>query len=153
MSMRQTLFTLIFTGMTTMSHAQTQQEIDQAREIIWAKELGIYKARPVTGLDYYIENASPNYVGWPPDIPSLMPIAQTKINQTGIQIPNSEKLEMFFDDFAMHGYAAVIYYNTHRTVMPDGSPTDQRFHITHVWVKDDDGDWKLLGAMGRLEGE
>lgn len=133
-----------------MSHAQTQEEIDEAREIIWAKELEIYKARPRTGLDYYIENSSDNYVGWPPGIPSPMPIAQTKINQTRIQIPNSEKLELFFDDFAMHGDAAVIYYNTHRTVMPDGSATDQRFHIAHMWVKDSSGDWKMLGAMGRL---
>jgi ketosteroid isomerase-like protein len=74
-------------------------------------------------------------------------------NQDLITIPNAEKLEMYFDDLAMHGDTAVIYYNTHRTVLPNGENVDQRYHITHVWTRDTDGDWKLLGAMGRLESE
>lgn len=140
-------------GPTPMSFAQSPEEVEEAKNIIWAKEQEIYKARPQTGLDYYIANSSPNYIGWPPGIPAPSPLSQLKKNQGLIKIPNAEKLEMFFDDFAMHGDTGVIYYNTHRTVLPDGTKVDQRYHITHVWVKDTDGDWKLLGAMGRLESE
>ncbi len=140
-------------GLNTMSEAQTMAEREAAKEAIWAKELAIYKARAETGLDYYIANSSPNYIGWPPGIPAPSPLSQLKENQTRITFPNSEKLELFFDDLAMHGDTAVVYYNTHRTMLPNGEEVDQRFHITHVWTRDTDGDWKLLGAMGRLESE
>ena len=128
-------------------------ERESARKVIWAKELAIYKARAETGLSYYIANSSPNYIGWPPGILSPSPLSQLKKNQERVTAPNSEKLELFFDDFAMHGDTGVIYYNTHRTMLPDGTPVDQRYHIAHVWVKDTNDDWKLLGAMGRLESE
>ena len=147
------LFTLVVTGSSTISHAQTNAEREAARDAIWIKELAIYKARAETGLDYYIANSSPNYIGWPPGIPAPSPLSQLKENQTRITAPNSEKLTLYFDDFAMHGNTGVIYYNTHRTMLPSGTVVDQRFHITHIWVKDNYGDWKLLGAMGRLESE
>lgn len=136
-----------------MSFAQSPEEVEEAKNIVWAKEQEIYKARPRTGLDYYIANSSPNYIGWPPGLTAPSPLSQLVKNQDLIKIPNQEKLEMYFDDFAMHGNTGVIYYNTHRTMLPDGTEVDQRYHITHVWVKDTDGDWKLLGAMGRLESE
>jgi len=126
------------------------EDRELAKEAIWTKELAIYEARAKTGLSYYIANSSPNYIGWPPGIPAPSPLSQLKKNQERIAAPNSEKLELFFDDFAMHGDTGIIYYNTHRTMMPDGTLVDQRYQITHVWVKDTDYDWKLLGAMGRL---
>lgn len=140
-------------GFSFAAQAQTSEEYEAAKAAIWAKELAIYKARAETGLDYYIANSSENYVGWPPGIPRPSPLSQLKINNERITAPNSEKLELFFDDLALDGDAAVIYYNTHRTMLPNGTPVDQRYHITHVWVRDDTGDWKLLGAMGRLESE
>lgn len=147
------LLSLFVMGSSTMANAQSPAEVEAAKEAIWSKELAIYKARAETGLDYYIANSSPNYIGWPPGIPAPSPLSQLKENQTRIKIPNEEKVELFFDDLAMHGDTAIIYYNTHRTVLPDGTPVDQRYHITHVWTRDTDGDWKLLGAMGRLESE
>ena len=147
------LSALIFMGSTATLQAQTIAERTAAKDAIWAKELAIYKARAETGLDYYIANASPNYIGWPPGIPAPSPLSQLKENQNRITIPNAEKLALVFDDLAMHGNTAVIYYNTHRTMLPNGTAVDQRYHICHVWIKDEDGDWKLMGAMGRLESE
>ncbi|MDE0801349.1 MAG: hypothetical protein OSB02_11525 [Rhodospirillaceae bacterium] len=142
---------IIAMGPANVSQAQSAREYEEAKKIVWAKEQAIYKARAKTGLDYYIENSSPNYVGWPPGTPKPSPISQLKKNQESglFRFPNSEKLELYFDDFAMHGNTGVIYYNTHRTVAPDGTEVNQRYHTIHVWVKDTDGDWKIMGAMAR----
>lgn len=140
-------------GFSSMSLAQTSEEYEAAKAAIWAKEQAIYKARAETGLDYYIANSWDSYIGWPPGPPAPSPLSTLKENNARITAPNSEKLEMFFDDLALQGDTAVIYYNTHRTMLPDGTPVDQRYHICHVWLRDDTGDWKLLGAMGRLESE
>jgi hypothetical protein len=126
---------LTATAPITLAQAQSAKEYEEARDIVWAKEQAIYKARAKTGLDYYIAKPSP--------------LSQLKKNQSLITAPNSEKIELFFDDFAMHGDTGVIYYNTHRTMLPDGTEVDQRYHTIHVWVKDTDGDWKLMGAMAR----
>ena len=150
---RIALFALAITvmGPHAMSQAQSAKEYEEARDIVWAKEQAIYKARALTGLDYYIANASPNYVGWPPGVPKPSPLSQLQKNQDSglIKAPNSEKLDLFFDDFAMHGNTGVIYYNTHRTMLPNGTEVDHRYPTIHVWVKDTDGDWKLMGAMAR----
>ena len=150
---RIALFALAITvmGPHAMSQAQSAKEYEEARDIVWAKEQAIYKARALAGLDYYIANASPNYVGWPPGVPKPSPLSQLQKNQDSglIKAPNSEKLDLFFDDFAMHGNTGVIYYNTHRTMLPNGTEVDHRYHTIHVWVKDTDGDWKLMGAMAR----
>jgi ketosteroid isomerase-like protein len=140
-------------GISGMSHAQTSEEYEAAKAAIWAKEQAIYKARAEVGLDYYIDNASENYVGWPPGVPAPTPLSQLKENNARMTAPNSEKLELFFDDLALHGDTAVIYYNTHRTMLPNGTVVDQRYHICHVWVRDETGDWLIVGAMGRLESE
>ncbi|MBT5239341.1 MAG: hypothetical protein HN793_11365 [Rhodospirillaceae bacterium] len=136
-------------GPLAVAQAQSAKEYEEARDIVWAKEQAIYKARAETGLDYYIANASPNYVGWPPGVPKPSPLSQLKKNQSLITAPNSENIQLFFDDFAMHGDTGVIYYNTHRTMLPNGTEVDQRYHTIHVWVKDTDDDWKLMGAMAR----
>ena len=147
------LIALIIIGPSGKVQAQKLTELIAIKDIIWAKEKEIYKARAETGLDYYIANASPNYIGWPPGISAPSPLSQLKKNQALITKPNAERLELFFDDIAIHGDTAVIYYNTHRTMLPNGMVVDQRFHIAHVWTKDSDEDWKIVGAMGRLESE
>jgi len=147
------LLCAVIIGLGASAQAQNSEEWEAAKAAIWAKELAIYKARAETGLDYYIANSSENYVGWPPGIPEPSPLSQLKINNERITAPNSEQLELFFDDLALDGDTAIIYYNTHRTMLPNGKPVDQRYHITHVWVRDETNDWKLLGAMGRLESE
>jgi hypothetical protein len=53
-------------------------------------------------------------------------------------------------DFTLHGDTAVIYYLNHRTMRPDGAPTDEKFENIHVWVRAGD-DWQIVGAMSRLE--
>ncbi|MBP01676.1 MAG: hypothetical protein CMM25_02540 [Rhodospirillaceae bacterium] len=143
------IFTAVVLITTSKTFADTREEA--AKNIIWEKEKAIYNARPKTGLDYYIENASPNYKGWPPGTSQPSSLAKLKKNQRLITIPNSEVLKMYFDDFTLHDNTGVIYYHTHRTRLPNGKKVDQHYHIAHVWIKDKDGDWKILGAMGRLE--
>ncbi|MFL2770532.1 MAG: hypothetical protein ACJZ9F_05950 [Rhodospirillaceae bacterium] len=147
------LTALIFISSSGIVQAQKPTELIAIRDIIWAKEKEIYKARAKTGLDYYIANSSSSYIGWPPGLTTPSPLSQLEKNQALITKPNAERLELFFNDIAIHGDTAVIYYNTHRTMLPNGEIVDQRFHIAHVWTKDSDEDWKLLGAMGRLESE
>ncbi|MGY8962683.1 MAG: hypothetical protein ACKVKT_03910, partial [Rhodospirillales bacterium] len=91
---------IIAMGPANVSQAQSAREYEEAKKIVWAKEQAIYKARAKTGLDYYIENSSPNYVGWPPGTPKPSPISQLKKNQESglFRFPNSEKLELYFDD-------------------------------------------------------
>jgi hypothetical protein len=63
---------------------------------------------------------------------------------------NKEKLAMNFVDFTLHGDTGIIYYMNHRTVKPDGTAVDEKWETIHVWVRDG-GDWKIVGAMARLE--
>lgn len=130
--------------------AQTPEDIDTARDIIWAKEQAIYKGRSEGDLSNYLNNTSDRYVGWPPgakvpaDLTGLKSMAKSMIGL------NQERLQMELADFAMSGNTAVIYYHTHRTVSPKGEPVDQRYAICHVWVREA-GEWKLIGAHGRLK--
>ena len=41
-------------GPLAVAQAQSAKEYEEARDIVWAKEQAIYKARAETGLDYYI---------------------------------------------------------------------------------------------------
>src|SRR3546814_16554712 len=61
---------------------------------------------------------------------------------------DQERLQMTLAGFAMNGDTAVIYYNTHRTRRSDGTPADDRFEVTHNWVRED-GVWKVFGGMAR----
>ena len=69
--------------------------------------------------------------------------------QANLDVPNQERREIVFEDLALEGDTAVLYYTTLRTMLPDGTPVSEVLHICHVWVRDDSGDWKMLGAMGR----
>jgi hypothetical protein len=119
-----------------------------ARDAIWDKEKKIYEGRAQAGLSYYLENTSDRYVGWPPGIPKPSNLDTLRKSSAGFNRKNSEKLELTFTDFTLRDSTAVIYYQTHRTMLPNGTPVDERFDTIHVWVREG-ADWKLIGAMAR----
>ena len=143
------LITLL--GAAGIVRAGEVSEYESAKAAIWAKELAIYDAWAKTGLDYYIENSSANYIGWPPGMPKPSSLDVLKQMQARLVVPNQEEREITFDDLALEDDTAVLYYTTHRTMLPDGTPVDELLHICHVWVRNETGDWKLIGALGRVE--
>ena len=130
--------------------AQTEAEKAAVRDAIWAKEQKIYANRANGNLDYYVQNTSPNYVGWPPSAP--MPVALTglKADSQRMKGLTKEKLTMQLTDFTLSGDTAVIYYLNHRTARPDGTVVDEKFENIHVWTREG-ADWRLIGAMSRLQ--
>jgi hypothetical protein len=132
--------------------AQSEAEVTAARDAIWAKELAIYKARGEGNLDVYLNSASQRYKGWPPGVKVPGDLSYLRGAADTMRGHNQERLTMELADFTLSGDTAVIYYHTHRTVMPQGEPTDQRYAICHVWTREQ-GEWKLIGALGRLKPE
>jgi ketosteroid isomerase-like protein len=120
---------------------------DAEREI-WALEQAIYAARGRGDLTPYITAAARDYKAWPPF--RTAPAGVEGLRQLGAAMATQtqEKLEMRFVSLALSGDAAVIYYQTHRTMLPDGTPADERFDVTHTWARED-GRWKVLGGMAR----
>ena len=140
-----TLFLALFGAMPASAQSEAEAA---ARDAIWAKEQRIYLGRAEGGLTYYLENADSRYVGWPPFAPAptdLSGLTQTSREMSG---NNAEKLTMEFVDFTMAGDTGVIYYQTHRTMLPDGAAVDERWEVIHVWGRRD-GEWKIFGAMAR----
>lgn len=125
---------------------------DQAKQEIWAKELAIYQARGRGDLQVYVDSTSDSYRGWPPGWPEPSGTQRLRAAIPTMRSANQEQLTMEFADIAFSGNAAVIYYNTHRTRKPRGEPVDERFEIIHVWSREN-GEWKLMGAMGRNKPE
>ena len=121
---------------------------EQATDEIWAKEQAIYAARGEGDLQYYVDNASEHYMGWPPGWPRPSGIDQLRAGVELMRGMDQEELAMEFGGITFSGNTAVIYYSTHRTRMPTGEEVDQRFHIVHVWAREASG-WKLVGALGR----
>lgn len=144
---------VVLMGLSGFAQAETSADYEAAKAAIWAKELAIYDAWAKTGLDYYIEHSSENYVGWPPGTRKPSSLEVLKQMQANLNVPNLEKREIVFDDLALEDDTAVLYYTTHITMKPDGTPVDELLHICHVWVRDNTGDWKLIGALGRVERE
>jgi hypothetical protein len=130
--------------------AQTAAERAKTQAEIWAKEQAIYKGRAEGDLNFYVDNAAPNYLGWPPS--AARPMDRTSLNRDAARMTgqNKEQLTMELAGFTQEGDTAVIYYINHRTMRPDGTPTDQRFENIHVWTRVD-GAWRVVGAMSRLE--
>lgn len=144
---------MAFIAMNMTANADTRSDYEAAKAAIWAKELAIYDAWAKTGLDYYIEQSSPSYVGWPPGTAKPSSLADLERMQANLVVPNREKRTITFDALALQDDTAVLYYTTHRTMLADGTPVDELLHICHVWVRDETGDWKLIGALGRVERE
>lgn len=130
--------------------AQTAEEKAKARDEIWAKEQAIYKGRASGGLSFYLENASKNYVGWPPYAAKPAPLSTLRETSKGMEGQNKEKLEMNFVDFTLNGDTGIIYYMNHRTVLPNGTAVDEKWETIHVWMREA-GAWKIVGAMARIE--
>jgi len=130
--------------------AQTADEIARAKDAIWAKEQKIYADRANGGLNFYIANTSPSYVGWPPSAPKPMALPALKEDGKRLSGQTKEKLTMELMGFTMSGGTAVIYYRNHRTVKPDGTAVDETFETLHTWTREGD-DWRMIGAMARLE--
>ena len=143
---------LVVLLMATPALAQTEADYIAARDAIWAKEQAIYAGRGRGDLSIYVNSTSPHYKGWPPGAKVPTDLSGLKGMASAMTGMDQERLEMELADFALSGDTAVIYYHTHRTVMPDGKPTDQRYAICHVWARED-GEWKLIGALGRLKPE
>lgn len=146
------LGTLTLTACVTGPTNTADYDRDQAKEEIWAKELAIYQARGRGDLQVYVDSTSDHYRGWPPGWPEPSGTQRLRAAIPSMRSANQEELTMEFADIAFSGNAAVIYYNTHRTRKPRGEPVDERFEIIHVWSREN-GEWKLLGAMGRNKPE
>ena len=145
------LATLFLVCVTASPLAMTESSEDAytaARDEIWAKEQAIYKARSNGDLNFYLQNASSGYKGWPPYSENPGGLTYLKNMAADMVGQDQEELTMELADFALSGDTAVIYYSTHRTRMPNGEPANQRYAICHVWTREADG-WKLVGAMGR----
>lgn len=132
--------------------AQTAAEVEAAKETIWAKEQRIYLGRAEGGLAYYLDNASDRYVGWPPFAPAPTDLSGLKDTSNQLSGNNAEKLTMELVDFTLKGDTGIIYYQTHRTMLPDGTPADERWEVIHVWGREGD-DWQIFGAMARAKPE
>lgn len=120
-----------------------------ARKQIWAKELAIYAGRGTGHLDFYINNASPKYLAWPPTAAAPFPLSDLRRDGVAMQGKTQEKIDTTFKGFTLSGQTAVIYYTNHRTMKADGTQVDQYFENIHVWAREG-SDWKVLGGMSRL---
>ncbi|NBC38163.1 DUF4440 domain-containing protein [Novosphingobium sp. FSY-8] len=126
--------------------APAPQTKAQVQAEIWAKEQAIYAARGAGNLDAYIANVATDYAAWPPY--ATAPTGVAELRAANATMKGQELLEMTFTALALNGDTAVIYYQTHRTRMPDGTAVDQRYDVIHVWVREG-GAWKVLGGMAR----
>jgi len=143
---------MIATGLSGVASAEDQAmtEKEKAKDAIWAKEQSIYMGRATGGLQFYLDNAAEEYVGWPPLAPKPVALTGLRRDSAAMAGQNHEKLTMNFVDFTMHGDTGIIYYKNHRTVKPDGTEVDEVWETIHVWVREGD-DWKIVGAMARIE--
>lgn len=119
-----------------------------AQADIWAKEQVIYRERGHGNMQAYIDGTARDYLAWPPFRTEPAGVDRLDELKKKMKVDNKEILTMVFKDFSMNGDAAVIYYQTHRTRLPDGLPADEYFDVIHSWVWQD-GAWKVLGGMAR----
>lgn len=124
------------------------EEIEKAKNEIWALEKSIYASRGEGNFQPYIDGASEGYIaprptgGWTP--------GKEGLRRTGAQLKGNgkEQLAMNFKAFTLHGDTAVIYYLNHRTMRPEGNVVDEWYEVIHVWVRDGEG-WQILASMPR----
>ena len=126
----------------------TPEEKAAAQTEIWALEQSIYAARGKGDISVYLSNTATDYLAWPPL--RAQPEGNNGLTKTGQELKgkNQELLAMNLTGFAMNGDTVMIYYDTHRTRRSDGTPADDRFEVTHTWVRED-GKWKVFGGMAR----
>jgi hypothetical protein len=119
-------------------------DLQSARAAIWAQECEIYQGRGAGSLSSYIDMLAPGYLAWPPHQPA--PIDGAALAKRPMAA--LENLHMQLVDFTLNGETAIIYYQTHRTMLPDGTPVDEHYDVIHVWVTEN-GVWKILAGMAR----
>ena len=121
---------------------------DQVQAEIWAKERAIYGARGRGDMQVYIDAMARDYLAWPPFRPAPAGLEGLQELKKKMVADNKELLSMIPVAFSLNGDAAIIYYQTHRTRLPDGTAADEHFEVVHSWVREG-GRWKLLGGMAR----
>lgn len=121
---------------------------EQARDVIWEKELAVYEGRSRGDISIYVSNTADGYSAWPPFSPTPYGRETLQANGGGTNGGTQEQLAMDLVSFTLNGESAIIYYKTHMTRAADGTQVDYRYEVTHTWVVED-GDWKVLGGMAR----
>lgn len=139
---------LIGSAATIAATGPARDPVAAARDEIWAKELAIYADRGNGQLDFYVANASPRYLGWPPTAAAPMPLDGVRRDSDAMRGKTREQIKTSFEGFTLSGGTAVIYYANHRTMKADGTPVDQLFENIHVWTQED-GQWRLIGGLAR----
>ncbi len=127
-------------------------EFEAVRKEIWAKELAIYQGRGRGDLSIYLSSTADGFSAWPPHYDEPKGNDGLQQTQQVMEGLNQERLEMNFVSLVLNGDTAIVYYKTHRTMQADGTPADQRYDVTHTWVRQD-GEWKVLGGMARLRSD
>lgn len=140
---------ILFPCQLSLAQTHTEDEIDRAKDEIWALEQSIYVSRGEGNFQPYIDGASDVYIapfpsgGWTP--------GKEGLRRTGERLKGNskEKLDMNFKAFTLHGDTAVIYYMNNRTMRPDGAVVDEWYEVMHVWARDGAA-WVLVASMPRL---
>jgi ketosteroid isomerase-like protein len=119
-------------------------------EVIWKMELAIFAGRANGDLSFYVQNAHPDYTGWPPQLPApigfqaLAESANRTAGRGGEQV-NLTKNQIRIAD---QGRLALAFFTTHRTRRSGGAAVDESFENIHVWIKDGT-QWRIVGGMSR----
>jgi hypothetical protein len=121
---------------------------DALRDLLWARELEIYAARGRGDLTIYENAIAPSFLAWPPQHPTPIDAAAFAGDVRKFAGNGAEILAMTLTGFSADGDAAILYYATHRTRLPDGRAADEHFEVVHLWLNRD-GDWRLFGGMAR----
>lgn len=124
-------------------------ETETARVAIWTLEQAIYEGRSKGDVSAYANTTAKGYMAWPPVLAAPMRVDGFDAALANPQA-SQEELAMELIDFTLHGETAIIYYRTHRTRLADGTPADDRFDVTHTWIRED-GAWRVLGGMARSQ--
>lgn len=119
-----------------------------ARAAIWAKEMAIYQGRSRGNVDFYVANASRNFLAWTAGASAPFRLDKLRRDGAAMRGKSGEVIETTFRDFSLSGDTAIVFYQNHRTRLADGTPVDQTYDNIHVWQKDG-GDWKVLASMSR----
>lgn len=115
-------------------------------------ERTIYTRRGLGDMDYYASLMHPNYTGWPPMMdrpmsPRTLPKGATDGTSERLL---GEEIDFYPMDVVFAGDMAMTYFVGHRIVKGGTlEPSDEYFDNIHVWVKEDDGVWYLMGGMAR----
>jgi hypothetical protein len=122
--------------------------VERVRAEIWAKELAVYAGRGDGNLQPYLDALATDYKAWPPF--REVPAGASGLEDLALRMQgqDQEELAMTFLDFSLNGDTATIYYKTHRTRLPDGSPANDFYEVIHVWVREERV-WRVFAGMAR----